>query len=139
MRRLMLVLAFVCASSAAFAQAPSEADASGIRKVIEGQLAAFARDDGAGAFTFASPGIQAMFGTPDTFMAMVRGGFPSVYRPREVEFRDLASEGGRLVQRVFLIGPDGKPVIARYTMERQADGSWRIAGCVLEDAPDIVT
>lgn len=114
-------------------------EASAIRQVIEGQIEAFRRDDGEAAFGFASPGIRAMFGDSATFMRMVQTGYPPVYRPREVEFRDLGLEDGRPTQRVLLVGPDGVPVVARYTMERQADGSWRIGGCVIEEAPDLAT
>jgi hypothetical protein len=67
---------------------------------------------------------------------MVRTGYQPVYRPQEVEFRDLGSEDGTWVQRVMLVGPDGVPVVARYLMQRQPDGSWLINGCILEKAPD---
>jgi hypothetical protein len=67
---------------------------------------------------------------------MVKTGYQPVYRPREVEFRQLGEVGGTLVQDVFLVGPDGRPVIARYSMEKQPDGSWRINGCALTQAPD---
>ena len=110
-----------------------------IRRVIEGQLDAFRRDDGEGAFAFAAPSIRAMFGDAATFLRMVRTGYPPVYRPREVEFRSLGVEDGRLTQRVLLVGPDGVPVVARYYMEQQPDGSWRIGGCVLEQSPDVTT
>src|ERR1700756_3001229 len=66
----------------------STADRGAIRAVVEDQLAAFQRDDGAAAFAFASPGIQAEFGTVENFMAMVRSGYQPVYRPREVAFGD---------------------------------------------------
>lgn len=109
-------------------------DAAAIRSVIEAQLQAFRADDGPRAFGYASPAIQGLFGDPETFMGMVRQGYPAVYRPREVEFRDLAPEGGGLTQRVLFVGPDGVPVMAAYLMQRQPDGSWRINGCVLERA-----
>jgi hypothetical protein len=70
---------------------------------------------------------------------MVRGGYPPVYRPREIEFRDLVEQGGRLTQRVLLVGPDGGVVIAHYFMQRQPDGSWRIDGCVLKGANEFTT
>jgi hypothetical protein len=38
---------------------------------------------------------------------------------------------------VLLVGPDGKPVMALYAMERQPDGSWRIDGCMLGKADDM--
>ncbi len=116
--------------------APGPDDAAAIETVIRDQLAAFQRDDAAGAFAFASPGIQRQFGDAATFMALVQGGYPAVYRPREVEFREFKPEGGRIAQDVFVVGPDGVPTIARYFMERQPDGVWRIDGCVMLKAPD---
>jgi hypothetical protein len=114
----------------------SDTDAAAIRQVIEYQMAAFRQDDGAGAYAFASPMIQQKFGNADIFMEMVRTGYPAVYRPREVEFRELKLENGRLLQEVFVIGPDGSPALAIYEMQRQPDGSWRINGCWLTRAPD---
>lgn len=118
----------------------STADRGAIHGVVADQLAAFQRDDGGAAFAFASPGIQAEFGTIDNFMAMVRTGYKPVYRPRDVAFGEVTVGGdGRIVQRVELIGPDGVPVTALYTMERQPDGSWRIAGCTLLRSADKTT
>lgn len=130
---------YVSTARAADSEASPAGEAVEIRRVIEAQLATFRRDDGEGAFAFASPSIRAMFGDAATFLGMVRTGYPPVYRPREVEFRSLGVEEGRLTQRVLLVGPDGVPVVARYYMEQQPDGSWRIGGCVLEAAPDVTT
>jgi len=113
----------------------SEPDRSAIRDVIERQIEAFRRDDGQAAFGYASPSIQGMFGSPDTFMDMVRQGYRPVYRPRAVEFREIVTLQGMVTQKVHLIGPDGRPVTAFYPMSRQADGSWRIEGCYLQ-APE---
>lgn len=113
----------------------SEPDRSAIRDVIERQIEAFRRDDGAAAFGYASPSIQGMFGSPDTFMDMVRQGYRPVYRPRAVEFREIVTLQGMPTQKVHVIGPDGRPVTAFYPMSRQADGSWRIEGCYLQ-APE---
>ncbi len=116
--------------------AVGEADKQAIRKVIEEQLGAFQRDDAQAAFAQASPNIQAMFQTPDRFMSMVRGGYQPVYRPRQVEFRDIIDIDGTPTQKVFIIGPDGAPVMALYPMEQQADGTWKISGCYLVPAGD---
>ncbi len=130
MRRLALMLLLSLAASApARAQAPP--DAAAIRTVISGQIEALRRDDAAGAFSRASPGIQAMFGTPEHFLAMVRKGYAPVYRPSSVRFGALSEEDGTPVQRVELVGADGDPATALYSMEHEADGSWRIAGCTL--------
>jgi hypothetical protein len=116
--------------------APTAADGQAIRQVIEGQIAAFRREDGAAAFAYASPGIQSRFGDVETFMDMVRTGYAPVYHPREVEFRRLQVHDGLPIQEVLVVGPDGQPVTALYFMERQPDGSWRISGCTLVKAPD---
>jgi hypothetical protein len=143
MRSLMLVVLValvLLVPRAAAAETPggvSEADRAAIRAIIGQQLQAFRRDDGAAAFAFASPAIQAMFRTPERFMAMVRTGYLPVYRPREVEFRDVVAFQGQPTQRVLLVGPDNVPVVAYYMMQRQPAGSWRINGCVLMGAEDL--
>ena len=118
---------------------PDPADVAAIREVIEAQLQAFRADDSAQAFAYASPAIQSIFKNPDTFMSMVRAGYKPVYRPREVEFRDLVPVEGRWTQRVLVVGADGVPVVAQYVMEQQPDGSWRIDGCVLERSTEQAT
>ncbi|TAJ96118.1 MAG: DUF4864 domain-containing protein [Reyranella sp.] len=113
----------------------SPADQTAIRDVIERQVEAFRRDDGAAAFGYASPNIQHLFGTAETFMDMVRQGYQPVYRPRVFEFREIVTLQGMVTQKVHVIGPDGRPVTAFYPMAQQPDGSWRIEGCTLQ-APD---
>ena len=134
----ILVLIATLAATPAWSQ-PSEADGNAIVAVIQSQLDAFQGDRAVEAFGYASPGIQAMFQTPDRFMQMVRTGYRAVYRPREVQFLDLIVERGELAQRVLFVGPDGVPVIAHYYMERQPDGSWRISGVTLHAADDRTT
>jgi hypothetical protein len=141
----MMLMRFVFAVVLALLLAPADlraeelggAEADAIRQVIENQMAAFKRDDAAEAYSYASPGIQTMFPTPDVFMSMVKQGYMPVYRPQQVEFRELKLEGSVISQDVYVIGPDGRGHIARYTMEQQPDGSWRINGCYLTTAPDL--
>jgi hypothetical protein len=124
------------ASAQSGASLPAE-DAAAIQSVISRQLDAFQRDAGVEAFSYASPSIRAMFGTPDNFMAMVRRGYQPVYRPRSVEFAEALSTPRGPIQRVLFIGPDGRAVVATYFMERQADGTWRIDGVTLDQAPGL--
>jgi hypothetical protein len=112
------------------------ADATAIREVIQNQIEAFRRDDGATAFGYASPMIQEKFGDPGNFMNMVRSGYPQVYRPKTVEFEELSVEEVGPVQNVLVVGPDGIPVLAIYLMQRQPDGSWRINGVYLTRISD---
>ena len=96
-------------------------------------MAAFQRDDAEAAFVYAAPAIQALFVSPANFMRMVRESYRPVYRPREVTFGEIFTLGGKPVQRVRVVGPAGKVVIADYVMVRQLDGSWRIDGCYLSE------
>jgi len=127
---LMWLLASLCV--AAEADEPAEADWQAIQGVIASQLDAFKRDDAAAAFSFASPAIQKMFHTPGEFMQMVRTGYSAVYRPGSVRFLDHFVVSGQVIQLLEVVDAEGDVVVAFYIMERQADGTWRIAGCKLE-------
>lgn len=114
------------------AEAPVAADdARGLRSVIEAQLAAFQADNAEQAFSYASPSIREMFGTAEHFLAMVRGSYPAVYRPKSVAFFVPEAVGGEVMQRVRLTDQSGAAWLAHYSMQRQADRSWRINGCVV--------
>ena len=120
-----------CAVGAALATGEvNRADARAARAVIEAQLAAFAADDAERAFSFAAPGIRESFGTAERFMAMVRKGYPVVYRPTSVRFLEPVLEQGSLLQRVRMTDDTGAAWMVVYELQRQADRSWRITACV---------
>jgi hypothetical protein len=130
-RALGLAAALFAAAMAARAE-----DGPGIRGVIEDQLDAFQRDDWAGAFAHASPGIRSMFRTPENFGRMVRGGYAMVWRPADVEYGPLESGPRGPVQIVYFTDAEGGRWVAAYSMT-QVDGEWRIDGVRirrLEDA-----
>ncbi len=120
--RILLLFGLLLAAS------PGAAQDAEIRSTINRQLEAFQRDDWSEAFTYASPVLRKLFGTPERFRDMVLGGYRAVHRPQQVSFRELDLSGPRPVQIVFFIGPDGLAYLAAYEMEQQKDGSWRIAG-----------
>ena len=120
--------------------APRAEDAAGetaIREIISRQMSAFQRDDGIEAFSYAAPHIRRMFGTVENFMAMVRGGYAPVYRPRDVKFGALVQRDGVPTQEVIVVGPDGHTYRAHYEMRVMPDGSWRIGGVYLEKLPEL--
>jgi Domain of unknown function (DUF4864) len=143
MRSLLLAVVLVTSLLAwrapAAEPAVSEADRAAIRLVIERQIEAFRRDDGAAAFGFAAPAIRRQFGTPEEFLRMVQRSYRPVYRPTEFSFGPLVGLEGRLVQRVTVVGPDGTPVLALYIMEQQPDGTWLINGCILAESDEKAT
>lgn len=135
-RRLLLALLTCMCALGAAAQEMGQGDRASIIATIRTQLDAFRRDDAEGAFRQAAPSIREMFGTPDRFMAMVRGAYPPVYRGKGVVFGELTIVQGTPIQQVRMDGPGGKRVLALYSMEQGPDGAWRITGCVLVDADE---
>jgi Domain of unknown function (DUF4864) len=108
------------------------ADRSAIRAVIERQLEAFRREDGAAAFALASPEIQVKYGSPENFMTLVKTFYEPVYRPQRMGgFTNLYILDGQPSQAVLLVGPHGDFVVALYTMKKQVNGEWKILGCSL--------
>ena len=132
--RVRLVL-FVIFGLSGPANAFSDAYRTAIQGTIEQQLQAFLRDDGPTAYSFAAPNIKMMFPTVDAFMAMVRQGYPQVYRPRQYSFGELKEEPGYLTQSVDIVDADGAFWTAIYTMRQDADGSWKITGCYIVKKP----
>ena len=124
----LVLFGLVAASSAAEI---SREDAAAIRAVISEQLDAFARDDGPRAFSLATAGIRAQFGTPEVFMEMVRSEYPVVYRPKSVQFERPEFVENQVVQPVRMTDAAGRAWIAVYPMRREADGRWRTDGCLL--------
>ena len=131
MRILALLVAFLIGSGA-LARAGDDVAAG--RAVIQSQQDAFSHDDGAAAYTFASPALQSFFRTPETFMSMVRNGYAPVYRNKSFEFGESRVIDGKIVQDVQIVDADGVAWDARYTLEPQPDGSLRISSCVLVKA-----
>lgn len=107
-----------------------------IEATIAGQFDAFRAEDVPGAWAYASPNIQGLFGTPENFARMVEQGYPMVWQPGEVEFIDLQSFGGLLVQRVQVIDGAGNAHYLGYQMI-QTEGGWRINGVQVLRAPDV--
>ncbi|WP_425406885.1 DUF4864 domain-containing protein [Hwanghaeella sp.] len=116
-------------------QAQSADTRTAVTAVIQSQLDAFRRDDGPGAYSHAAPNIQSIFPTVGVFMQMVRRGYGFLIDPAAVEFLDIRTEAGTLYQAVRVIGRDGVRRIAIYQMERQEDGSWKIAGVFITEDP----
>ena len=112
------------------------AEWSAIRRAIDDQRKALKSGDARKAFSFASPGIREQFGTPENFLSMVRDGYGALVAARYTEFLEGAVIDGAVIQPLRLVAPDNSVLVALYTMEKQRDGRWRIAGCVL--APSTV-
>jgi hypothetical protein len=124
---VLLVLAFL-----AFA-APARAadDVANAQNVIRAQEQAFSRGDAAAAYSYAAPAIKNLFPRADVFMSMVQNSYAPVWRHKSFEFGEARTEGHWVAQRVHIVDEDGEAWEAMYTLEQDADGSFKITGCSL--------
>ncbi len=115
---------------------PASAQEDPIQDVIESQIEALRADDFDRAFSFASPTIKGMFGTPENFGLMVKDGYPMVYRPSEVDMQELREIAGNLWQRVRVVDQAGKTWFLDYMMIETPEG-WQINAVQILPAPEI--
>lgn len=133
MRRFPIVFGlFLVLAALPFSAATARADdpKSAGQDVIESQINAFLNDDMATAYSFASPQIKNLFPDEARFFDMVKKGYAPVYRPGNFAFGrgEVTGDGAGMVQEVLISGPDGQDWTALYMLQRQPDGSWKIAG-----------
>lgn len=135
MRRIVLAGLFAVWAGVAPAQdilAPNP----DIEATIQSQFDAFLDRDVGAAWQFASPNIQRLFGNPENFGRMVETGYPMVWTPGRVDFIDLQSLGGILVQRVEVIDQSGTAHYLGYQMV-ETDAGWRINGVQVLRGPGV--
>ncbi|NTG34356.1 DUF4864 domain-containing protein [Agrobacterium rhizogenes] len=127
MRALSLAV-MLCLILAAKAQAEDPAQTA--QTLIQGQIEAFLQNDAATAYSFAAPGIKALFPDKDVFFAMVKKSYQPVYHPGNYAFgKSRAIDNGAVVyQEVLITGIDDKDWTAIYQIARQPDGSYKING-----------
>jgi hypothetical protein len=116
---------------------PAVAQEAGIESTIRRQIEAFEADDFATAFTYASPNIRALFGTPENFGRMVANGYPMVHHPETVEMGPLREVAGALWQRVDVTDAEGRRHALDYQMIQTPDGQWQINAVELLKADDV--
>lgn len=130
MRSLLLGLVVLLTSAALPARA-DDLTLEAAQRVITGQLEAFRNNDGATAYAFASPEVQAKFSSVELFMSMVRTGYAPVYAARQVQFAAGRIDDGVITQAVDIVAADGTDWVAVYTLAAMPDGSLKITSCRL--------
>ena len=126
----VLILATMLAGNPVIAQD------RGIEDTITRQLDAFKADDFGAAFEFASPTIKNIFRTPENFGAMVRQGYPMVWRPGAVTYLEQREIAGAIWQKVQIVDGAGRVHILDYQMIQTPEG-WQINGVQLLKQPDV--
>ena len=131
MRVLAVVLAIWAFAGPVVAQ-----DRDAIEDVIGQQLRAFIERDVEEAWSYASPMIQGMFGTPSRFGMMVEQGYPMVWDNRDAQFMEREEAGKLVLQRVYVRDSQGRGWVLSYAM-LETDAGWKIDGVSVIPAPDV--
>lgn len=117
--------------------AQTRLEAASPEAIIMAQIAAISDEKWEEAFSFATAKIRSQFGTPQRFAAMVQGGFAFMIAPASTELSVLgATDSSALVEAVFISDTFGVRRVI-YSLERDADNSWRIAGVLPDETPDL--
>ncbi|MEM8980431.1 MAG: DUF4864 domain-containing protein [Pseudomonadota bacterium] len=111
-------------------------DLTPFQGVIDGQLKAFQDGDVRGAWAYASPMIQGLFGSPQNFGIMVQRGYPMVWDNARVEYLESEEASGSVFQKVRIYDEKGAAHDLLYQMTQGASG-WRINGVRLLAKPDL--
>ena len=125
MRFLWIALISLTLTSLTLIAGAAQAQPTTPQGVIDAQIEAFRADDMDRAFSYASPSIRTLFGTPQNFGAMVRQGYPMVWRPADVRYLGLRDVDGLLWQRVRFTDMGGDVHLFDYNMI-QTENGWKI-------------
>jgi hypothetical protein len=129
--RLFLSLLLVCVSALGEeGLKPSEMKTKEVlHAVIDGQLAAFRKDDYAAAYVFADGEIRNQFSL-ETFERMVRAGFPAIAHSTSAKCGLSFDNGDEAVVNVRVFSANREPIDYQYTLRRDGE-AWHITGVTL--------
>ena len=119
------VYAILLCAALAFPALADEAPNPDIQATINHQFEAFGAGDVDRAFSYASPTIKGIFGSAENFGAMVKQGYPMVWKPGSVKMLDLRTVAGSLWQRVLVTDEAGASHMLDYKMVKTDEG-WEI-------------
>lgn len=123
----VLLFSGVLASETAWSSEVSKQNTTATQQVISDQLEAFKQADHARAYSHAASTIKGIFRSTNSFVEMVKRGYPAIYNSQDYFFGRNRIEGDSIFQEVLITGPKGKQWQAVYTLRMQ-DGIWKITG-----------
>lgn len=130
MQRLLLLAWLVvfapCARAEDAAKPSTPEMKEKLHAVIRGQLAAFRKDDFAGAYKFAAAGIREQFPLA-AFESMVKTSYPEIAKSTDAIFGLTLDDGTKAVVNVRVVGAKEESASYQYLLEKDGE-EWRIGG-----------
>lgn len=144
MRRILQCLAAwllgmgMMLSGHSLAEELSVEDVEAIHEVVQTQLDAFAVEDAQRAFDQASDSTQALLGSPEALMDIVREWFRPLYRPQKTEFLPADVLGDQALQEVVITDGNSTVWIAIFQMSMNDEADWKIDSYHLIETASVV-
>lgn len=110
----------------ALTQDLGDAENEAIHSVVKNQLDAFASDDAQTAFELASDETQALIGSPQALLDIVRDWYPPLHRPQKAEFAPAEVAGELAVQEVVITDMNNVVWIAVFLMQLDEESNWKV-------------
>ena len=128
---IMLLLASMLAVSGMANAQTGQIQLSASQLVVENQIKAFHQREHEEAFGYAAPALRIVFRDVENFIRMVKRGYNPIYTAQNWAFGRSRSEGDSIHHEVLISGPNGGEWKALYSLQKQADGKWKIVGVQL--------
>jgi len=106
-----------------------------VESTVREQLMALAKGDAELAFENLSPQTQRYFAEPHRFLNSVATDAPPIVKTKSFSFVGLEQNGFGATQQVMLTDEDGRSWLAKFEVEQQLAGDWRVKSCVVEAVP----
>lgn len=105
-----------------------------IQNTVRVQLDALITGNAQRAFANLAPSAQKRFERPGNFFNVVMEKTPPLMKTRDYSFIDgLHRTRNQATQEVLLTDRDGHNWIAKFTVQQQPTGQWRVSSCVVEN------
>ncbi|MEG6509446.1 DUF4864 domain-containing protein [Methyloligella sp. 2.7D] len=106
-----------------------------IEDTVRMQIKALSKGDAEGAFANLSPSTQRYFGGATAFLTEVRHEAAPVTKTQSFSFLNLERRDAETLQPVLLTDKRGQSWLAKFRLERQGAGDWRVLSCEIEAIP----
>ena len=110
----------------------SKVELERIRGSVRDQIQAMSARDAAGAYALLTPLIKDYYKDSNAFLQVLTTQLKPLSNAKSFSFTDVSREDTDALQSVTITDDQGREWNAQFRLQRQGDGSWAIAGCLLE-------
>lgn len=110
----------------------SQTEVERIRGSVREQIQAMSARDAAGAYALLTPVIQEYYEDSEAFLNILTSELKPLSNAKTFAFSDVVREDTDALQTVTITDAQGHEWNAQFRLQRQGDGSWAIAGCLVE-------